>query len=49
MTVYRFVRGTLAALAGTALVLFAGWHVLVWRMGCVYRAEGGVTTRKAHR
>jgi hypothetical protein len=42
-TFYRIARGALAAIALVGLILFAAWHALLWRMGEVYIAEGGVT------
>lgn len=34
---YRAGRAVLAAVGALVLVGFVGWHVLVWRMGEVYR------------
>lgn len=40
--VYRFVRGALAVVGLLGLSVFTVWHVLLWRMGEVDKALGGV-------
>lgn len=42
-TAYRVGRAALAGGAILALALLAGWHVLVWRMGEVYKADSRVS------
>lgn len=41
MSTYRLARAVLAGSALLGLAVFAGWHLLLWRMQCVYRLEAG--------
>lgn len=36
---YRIGRAVLATAGAVGLLLFIGWHVLVWRMGEVYQGD----------
>lgn len=40
---YTLARATLAGAALLALAVAIGWHVLVWRMGEVYRYDNRTT------